>query len=204
MSDLTPLQLDPDAADGGVIGDDEDPWPRRCEALALLLAAVLAFLILSAALVAAGIPLSSGNAGQSALPVVDRLRYASQGVTPLDALIALGGALLVALDGITSGERRGTSTAQGTVALYGIALMSLMVAVASAARFVDVLAGHVDLIGSLPGHVMYRLGLALPQGATSLLAAAACWLAFRTWNDADRVELELQMETEDAEFDDEE
>ena len=38
----------------------------------------------------------------------------------------------------------------------GSSLMSLIVALASAARFVDVLAGHVDLIGSLPGHVMYR------------------------------------------------
>ncbi len=82
--------------------------------------------------------------------------------------------------------------------------MSLIVALASATRFVDVLDGHVDLIGSLSGHLMFRFGTALPQGATSLLAAAACWLAFRTWNDADRVELELQMETEDAELDDEE
>jgi hypothetical protein len=51
---------------------------------------------------------------------------------------------------------------------------------------------------------MFRFGTALPQGATSLLAAAACWLAFRTWHDADRVEVESQIEVEEAEFDDEE
>jgi hypothetical protein len=74
--------------------------------------------------------------------------------------------------------------------------MSVIVGLGAAARFVDVLAGHVDLIASLPGHATYRVGVALPQGATALLAAAACWLAFRTWSDEDGAELRLEMETE--------
>jgi len=39
-------------------------------------------------------------------------------------------------------------------------------------------------------------------GATVLLAAAACRLAFRTWSDGDRAELELALE--DAEWESEE
>jgi hypothetical protein len=91
MSDLSPLLIDPEDADSGVIGEEEDPWPGRCEALALLLAAVLAFLVLSAALVAAGIPLGGvGPSGQGA-SVALRLRYASQDLSPFDGLVALAG-----------------------------------------------------------------------------------------------------------------
>jgi hypothetical protein len=198
MTDLPAVPLEPsDEDDGGVWTPDGDPWPRRCEALAAVLAVVLAFLILGAALVAAGIPLGGvGPSGQTAVPVADRLRFAAQNVSPFDGLVALAAVLLVALDGITSGERRAASTAAGKLAIYAVAVMSLIVSVAAAARFIDVLAGHVDLSVTVPGHVVYRLGIALPQGATFLLASAACWLAFRTWGDGDNAEIDLEMEME--------
>jgi hypothetical protein len=207
VSDLpaVPLTGDDEQADDGPLEPEADPWPRLCEMLALALAGVLLCLLLGAALLAADAPLGATGAGVAHIGLATRLRYGSEYISTLDGLVAVGAVLFVAFDGIASGERRGASTTLGNVALYAAAVLSLVLAVASAARSVDIVAGNISLIGpTVHGRVPFRIGGALLQFATCLLAIAACWLALRTLGDGDRRELEEAMEGEGEEDETEE
>jgi hypothetical protein len=189
MTDLPPLPVDPDVEEivEDEVADGVDPWPRRCELIALILAIVLGCSLLGAGLVAAGLPL--GGAAGSSVDAGARLRYAAQNVSPISGVIALVAVLMVALEGISTGVRSGPSTPAGRVALYGTAVMSAIVAVAGGGRGVDLLAGHINFIGpSIHGALQYRAGAALAEAGTLLLGVTACACAFWTLDDRDKTD----------------
>ncbi len=160
--------------------DDDYPWPQRCEALAALLVIVVVVVLATGIAQAAAIRSTGTTFGLG-----DRLRFAAQALSPFDGVVLLVATLLVALDAITSGDRRGPATRVGRAALAGVIALSVAIVVGGAARLVDVLAGHVGPLGRFPSTVAERLGPALGQVASVLAAAAAGWLALRTIEDGD-------------------
>ncbi len=67
-------------------------------------------------------------------------------------------------------------------------MTSAVAAIASLARLVDILAGHISPVGPAPhGYIAYRLGLGLTQIVTVLIGAAAAWVALRALDDSDSV-----------------
>jgi hypothetical protein len=159
-----------------------DPWPVWCERLALLLGIAVTCLIVGAALTGIAVPgfTFTNGAGRSVHPsVVERLRVASLPISAFDGFLLLAAAILLALDGITSGERRRLTRPMGAVAAYLGATLAAIIVVVSGARCVDMLLGHVEA-QTVPIQYTFagRLTAALPQAASALVAAAACWLAF--------------------------
>jgi len=208
VTDLPPLPVEPtdDPSDDGgddladFVGDRGDPWPVWCECTALALDAGAVCLIAGAVLVAVGVPLTGSAVGISA---GDRLRYAAENVGFLPSLLAFAAALLVGADGITSGERRGPATDAGRIAVYTAGVIGLIVAMVSVARTVDILTGHVNVVGpATPAHYAFRAGFALDQVVGLLVGGAACWLAFRVLDDRDRVADEFVDQPEEQDDED--
>ena len=200
MADLNPssraFEQDVDESDI----ENEDPWPRLCEILALILAGVLLCALAGAVLAGVGYPISGGGLPDSGLHVgiATRLRFTSQYISALDGLFGITAVLLVAFEGIASGTRPGASTTIGKVALYGVVIASFILAAGTAARSIDVMAGQVSPVGPpVSGHVALRIGSALFQVCTSALSSAACWLAFRTLGDTDRTIIDALSDVED-------
>jgi len=159
---------------------DDDPWPRRCEVVALVVvAAVFGTLVqgvlYSFALSSSDLPIS----------VAARFRIGSQVLSPFLGLLLIVATVLVALDGITSGERRGPTSRLGQVALNAALVLALLVGLGSAIRSVDMLLGHTNPIGFGPSSWPSRLEGAVAHWTSLAVALAAAWLAARTLGDGD-------------------
>lgn len=163
---------------------EADAWPVRCEVTALVLTGVLGLLVAAAALFAADFPIGTGTAGGPGL--VAHLRWGEQYLSPIDGLVAVGATALVAFDGLTSGERRGASTLYGKIALWGTGVLAALVALATAVRGIDVLAGHFYVNApAIPGRPGLRVGGAADQWATAMPAGVACWGVWKLLEDTD-------------------
>jgi hypothetical protein len=117
--------------------------------------------------------------------VAMRLRAASYVLSPFEGLVLAVAAVLVALDGITSGERRGPSTTPGRVALIGAVLLAAIIVVASGARLVDVLLGHLDVNGPGPASWPARLTSGAGHLGSVLAGLVGGGLALWTVEDGD-------------------
>ncbi|HVM66390.1 MAG TPA: hypothetical protein VMU14_16090 [Acidimicrobiales bacterium] len=171
--------LDADDDPGDDDPGDDDPWPARCEGVAALLVAVVVCTLAEGIFLAAA---ASGSPSRASFAT--RLRLAGQVLGPFEGVVLVVAALLVALDGITSGERRGYATNAGRVSLIGAVVLATIIAVGGTARAIDVLTGHISPVGYFAGLVSERLSLAVIQCASVLAAIAAGWLALRALDDA--------------------
>jgi len=168
-----------DEADEEDEPEEDDPWPGRCEILAALLVAVVFCVLVQGIFVAVG--LSFGT--DTTITFADRLRQASVVLSPFDGVVLLVAAFLVALDGITTGDRRGPSTTVGRVASVGVIVLTVVIGLGAVARLIDVLAGHVNTGGFGPEPWSSRLGSAFGLLSSVLAALAAGGLALRTLDD---------------------
>jgi hypothetical protein len=174
VSDGSDLEAEEAGAEEG------DPWPARCEMAAVALVAVVACVLRQG--VAQAFALSSSP---DHVTVVMRLRAATYVLGPFEGLMLAVAALLVALDGISSGERRGPSTTTGRVALVGAVLLAAIIVLASGARLVDVLLGHLDVNASGATPWPARLSAGLDYLGSVLAGVVGGGLALRTLEDGD-------------------
>ncbi|MHB8662882.1 MAG: hypothetical protein ACYDH6_09380 [Acidimicrobiales bacterium] len=161
-------------------GDDTDPWPARCEAVAAFLIGSVVCSVVGSVVAASTRP---GGIGTD-LGFLDRLRLAALSIGAFDGVLLVVALVLMSMEGITTGDRLGPATSWGRLALPTAAGMALIVGALNVERFIDVLAGRVNLIGpGLGGHGLYRIGAAAPQAASVILAVAAAWLAWHLMRD---------------------
>jgi len=171
MPDLPPLPVDvcDDPADDP-LGDPRNPWPAWCDSAALTLDLAVVFLLAGTVLTTVG----SLNNGAS---IADRLRFAVSYAGLFPPLLALGSTLIVGAAGIMFSDARRAMTTMGRVAVYTAGALSLLLVVASAARTVDMLAGHISPNGSVTsGDYIDRIGQAFTEATTLVVGAATCWL----------------------------
>jgi hypothetical protein len=149
------------------------------------LAAALAAAAVCYVVVAGLLAVDPVGRGRTVLSVVDRLRLVA-GRAEAATLVALIAVVLVALDGITSGDRRGPSTPAGRSALYVSALVAAVVSLGLIARVADMLAGNVAINAPGPhARVMYRIANAGEFVPAIIFAVGALWLALQTLDDGD-------------------
>jgi hypothetical protein len=181
MPDLPPLPVDvfDDAADDP-LHESGNPWLAWCDGAALALDLAVLFLLAGTVLTTLG----SLNNGAS---IADRLRFAVSYAGLFPPLLALGSTLIVGAAGIMFSDARRVMTTMGRVAVYTAGAISLLLVVASAARTVDMLAGHISPNGSVTsGDYIDRIGQAFTEATTLVVGAATCWLGIMVLHHDDR------------------
>lgn len=208
VTELPPLEPAFDASDigaapGGEAGDngfdeaDVDPWPARCEMVATALVATALLLVLAAALYGwslnppdpSGAP--SGLLRQPSTPAIYKLRAAADYLGTFPGLFALGGVFSLAVDSITSGERRRPVTRLGRPVLWVAIITAGIVAVAAAARIVDILRGQISPISNFPGSGWpFRISVALDRMVALIPALAAVAVGWWALDDVALAEID--------------